>query len=282
MYYPYPKKALGKASWRLSALLLISLLTFQTRIFANNREFSAQDYRAQGYDEQKKGNLDKALAFYSEALSLGLESEVLYNDIGVVYEQQGDWQKARIYYLKAIRYNPDYLPPYTNLAYLYQTLGDIQNAEHYFQERYWRAKDGDPWKEAVREELVKINPRFKKKLLQEKVEDFTEELVRQAREEFSLQIQRSENHYQKGSQYLQEKKYKEALQEFDRALLLTPDNPKMMKAKQQVLFSQKIDMVKEKVYVAVKHLDAGDVQSANDMFQEILTLLPEQPVQNFE
>jgi tetratricopeptide (TPR) repeat protein len=282
MYYLYSKKALGITSWRLSAFFLISLLTFQSSTFANNTEKSAQNYRTQGYDEQKKGNFDKALALYTKALELGIENEVLYNDIGVIYEQLGDWQQARAYYLKSINHNPDYLPPYTNLAYLYQTLGDIQNAENYFRERYLRAPEGDPWKDAALKELLRINPHFKQEITRKKADQLSDELVLQAHEEFSLQVRRAENHYQAGESLLERKSYAEAIAEFDRALLLTPGNPKIIRARQQAYYLQKTDKIKFLVHDAMERLDAGDMNSARDMFQEILSLLPEQPVQPFE
>ena len=282
MYYLYSKRALGIAGWRLSALFLISLLTFQSSTFANNTEKSAQDYRAQGYDEQKKGNFDEALALYAKALELGAENEVLCNDIGVIYEQLGDWQQARIYYLKSIKHKSDYLPPYTNLAYLYQALGDIKNAETYFRERYLRAPDGDPWKDAVLKELLRINPHFKQEIIRKKVDQLSDELVLQSHEDFTLQVRRAENHYQSGESLLEKKRYAEAVAEFDRALLLTPGNPKITRVKQQAYYLQKIEKTKLMVHDAMERLDAGDINSARDIFQEILSLLPEQPVQNFE
>lgn len=282
MYYLYSKKALRIASWRASAFFFISLLTFQLSAFANNTEKLNQNYRAQGYDEQKNGHFDKALAFYTKALELGKENEVLYNDIGVVYEQLGDWQQARAYYLKSIKHNPDYLPPYTNLAYLYQTLGDVQNAEIYFRARYLRAPEGDPWKDAALKELLRINPYFKQEITRKKADQLANELVLQAHEEFSLQLRRAENHYQAGESLLDRKSYSEALAEFDRALLLTPGNPKIIRAQQQACYLQKIDKIKFLVHDATERLDAGDLDSARDMFQEILSLLPEQPVQPFE
>ena len=282
MYYLYSKKALGIAGWRLSALLLISLLTFQSSTFANNTEKTAQDYRAQGYDEQKKGNFDKALALYTKALELGIENEVLYNDIGVIYEQLGDRQQARTSYLKAIQLAPDYLPPYTNLAYLYQTLGDVKNAEKFFRERYVRAPDDDPWKDAVAKELLRINPHFKQDIIRKKVDQLSDELVLQAQEQFTLEVRRAEHHCRAGESFLEKKKYPEAVAEFDRALLLTPGNPKIIRAKQQAYYLQKIAEIKIVVHDAMERLDAGDINSAREMFQKILSLLPEQPVQNFE
>ncbi len=266
----------------MSAFFLISVLTFQSNTFAQKPETPIQNYRAQGYEEQKKGNFDKALAFYTKALEIGKESEILYNDIGVIYEQLGDWQQARAYYLKAVKHNPDYLPPYTNLAYLYQTLGDVRNAENYFRERYLRAPEGDPWKEAAQKELLRINPYFKQELTRKKADQLADELVLQAHEEFSLQVRRAENHYQAGEAFLERKNYQEALTEFNRALLLTPGNPKIIRAQQQACYLQKTDKVKFLAHDAMERLDAGDINAARDMFKEILSLLPEYSNQPLE
>ena len=77
---------------------------------------------------RKKGNLYDALSYYTKAIELGLESPVVYNDMGVLYEQVNLRTKAEQFYLKAMALDDKYLPTYSNLAYYYQADGDQERA----------------------------------------------------------------------------------------------------------------------------------------------------------
>ena len=162
-----------------------------------------------------------------EASSLGPPSAALFNDIGITYEFLGNQARAEDNYRKANEIDPKYLPPYTNLAYLYKAQGRTDMAEQYLSERYWRAAQDDPWKPKILSELLLINPRLKEEVFQREAEQLKQELVARSHQEFSLQLMRSERHYQQGQKLAGDKNFKQAIAEFDRALSLTPENPKI-------------------------------------------------------
>ena len=114
-------------------LLFISCITFHTNVSAGIMEQTAEDYRALGYAEQQKGNINEALAYYTKAATLGVENPALFNDMGVLYEGIDLNSRAKQYYLKAIQSDANYLPAYINLAYLYQRLGRKEKAALYFK-----------------------------------------------------------------------------------------------------------------------------------------------------
>jgi len=271
-------KALGKSFRRIPALLIISIFLsiFQSVAFAKNLDQSAEDYRLKGYGEQKKGNFDLALTYYTKALGLGLEDAVLYNDIGVICEYLGKPVDAEKSYRKATELNPKYLPPYTNLAYLFKGQGRSAEAAQYFEKRYWYAPDGDPWKNRALEEVLQLNPRFRDEIIKREADQLKSELVAKAKEEFYLQLLRSERHSRQGEQFAAEKKYKQAIAEFDRALSLTPDNPKIIKAKKDAEFALDIDDIKHRAGKAIEKLDAGELETARKQFQEILATIPDE------
>src|SRR3989338_7492967 len=114
------KKILRSSS---AFLFFISSITFHTFVSAGILEDTAEKYRASGYEQQQKGNLNEALANYTKATSMGIENQVIYNDMGVLYENIDMTSRAEHYYLSAIKLDSGYLPAYNNLAYFYQKHG---------------------------------------------------------------------------------------------------------------------------------------------------------------
>ena len=267
-------------------LLFISVLTFQSYSFAAILDPEAEDYHVKGYAEQKKGSFDKALTYYSKALSLNLETSSFYNDVGVLYEQLGLPDRAEEFYLKALKLDPDYLPTYTNLAYFYRSKGDMQQATHYLLERIRKAPEKDPWRDRLKAQVYEFNPGLKQQLdreaKQQQAEALKQQLIQKARDEFNLEIVRAEKHFQNGQKLLGEERYDEALEELNRALTLTPDNPKILKVRAQTLYERHIAEIKRRTTDAISELDSGDVDSAKKEFQHILTIIPKESTQTVE
>jgi Flp pilus assembly protein TadD len=284
MYYPITTKLADKRIRFITSFLVfaISFFTLLVPTHAEIKNSTAEEYRIRGYDEQQKGNYKHALTYYSKAISLGLNNAIIYNDIGVVYEQLGTKDKAEVYYLKAIEQSQDYLPPYTNLAFLYEDQGAVDKAVYYFEKRLERGQEDDPWQERVRNELYKIDPSYKARLIRQEASDLNKVLVKKAQNEFSLQIERAEKHYQKGKLLLTESNYEQAIAEFDRALTLTPDSPKIIKARELALYEENLADIKGRVAEAMEKIDAGDLESAKKEFQKILTLIPSAPIPSSE
>ena len=153
----------------------------------------------------------------------------------------------------------------------------MDDAARYFEERYRRASEDDPWKKRAFDELLKINPRFQEEIVRQEAEKLKQELVTKAHAEFLLTLERSEAHYQQGQKYLADKNFKQAIAEFDRALSLTPNNPKIIKAKDDAVFARDIDDIKRRAGKAIEKLDAGEIETAKKQFQEILATIPDDP-----
>lgn len=281
-------KKLEKTGRRFAVLLVlsISLLIIQKNGYADLLDQTAENYRIKGYEAQQKGNYEKALTAYLKSIAIKEDNAPVYNDLGVVYEQLGIPDKAEKYYIKAINYDSQYLSPYTNLAYLYWDQGHHDKAIKYFEERIKRAEPNDPWVAYIKSELCKIDPNWekekKKKDIKKEIEVLSSEVIRKVQHDFALEIIRSDNHYKKGKQYLSSKDYEKAIREFDRALIVTPDNPKILKAREAAEYEKKIEHVKNITNKAIKRLDLGELESAKQEFQKILTIIPNKPIQESE
>jgi tetratricopeptide (TPR) repeat protein len=105
-----------------------------------------------------KGELDKALSYYEESLSLitgEKDKAVIYSNIALIYSEKGDYQKAVEYLQKAIEIDEKYGDYHgvstrkLNLGDTYREMKDYENAEKYLSEglegvkkigdKYWEA-----------------------------------------------------------------------------------------------------------------------------------------------
>jgi len=281
IYYPKGQHQGRKTHHRLAVILFlfISIVLICHTGHAELIDHNAESYRLKGYEEQQAGHIKQALKSYIKALSLGLKTAVIYNDIGVVYEQLGIADKAQEFYLKSIAVNADYLPPYTNLAYFYLARGDTARAVTFFQERLDRGQEDDPWQEKVQEELYKISPDYRLRKMRKDAQSLNQELIQKARDEFSLQNMRAEKHYRRGHELMGEQDFSGAIEEFENALVLTPENPRIFKARELAEYEKDIMDVKRRVIVAMEKLEAGELESAKEEFQKVLTIIPNEPVQ---
>ncbi len=278
MYYPLPKCRLRLALRKYTALyvLSISILSFSQKSNASVLEQTAEQYRAKGYEQQQNGNYGKALDYYLKAVSLGVESAPLYNDIGVIFEQMKMPDKAQANYLKALDLDGNYLPPYTNLAYLHLDHGNVQQAIVLFEERLKRAPAGDPWISKIDSLLIDIDPKRRKEIFDKQVRGLQSEVVQKNRDEFYLEVIRGEKHYHQGQEYLNNKNYDRAIAEFERALSVTPQNPKLLKAIEEAKYFQRVDGLKKEALEAVKDLEAGEMQAAKEKIKNLLANIPDE------
>jgi len=283
MVYFIIDRILSRISWKTSFLFLsVSIFAFRSLSFADVLTDTAEDYHLLGYEEQQKGNLDKALTYYLKAEMLEGGNAPVFNDIGVTYEQLGVDNKAEEYYIKAIRNDPNYLPSYTNLAFLYQKHDETEKAIMFFRERYRLADQNDPWRARVVQELLRLDPSFREEFLQMVMEEASAEMKRQLQADLQMQIMRANSHYTRGMSFLNEHQYSEALEEFDRALVLTPNNPRLIKAREEALYGRRIQVIRQRFEKAVSEMETGHLESAKSIFQDILTIIPRKPVTKSE
>jgi lipoprotein NlpI len=84
------------------------------------------DNRAVEY--QNKGDLDRAIADYTEAIQLDPKYAAPYNGRGNVWSDKGDLERAIADYTEAIRLDPEYVIAYRNRALIWNRKGDADNS----------------------------------------------------------------------------------------------------------------------------------------------------------
>jgi len=262
----------------IALLVFISCITFHTIVSADIQDQAAEQYRAQGYEEQQKGNLNEALGYYTKAVSLGIENAVLFNDMGILYEEVDLNSKAEHYYLKGIASDKNYLPPYINVAYLYQRLGRKERAAQYFKMRYEIGDPNDPWAQKAKTELIKISPKYQQWAQHREADSLNRQLAAKSRNEFYQRVQQSQEYYDRGKKLFEDSKYKQAMNEYDSALRLTPQNPKVKNARNEVILELAKESVREQSKQAIERLETGDTVSARHEIQKILTMIPSEPI----
>lgn len=285
IYYPCRQKELKISAQIQRTLLIIFLgsISIPSIVLAQSdlKEKTAQAYRHSGYEAQKKGDLDTALTMYIKAAELGQQSASIFNDIGVIYEQIGVDEKAEDNYLRALKSDNQYLPVYTNLAYLYQKRGQDQKAAEYFKKRIVLGNPNDPWTIQAKEELSLLSrklPHIHRWLIQQEASEFNRQLTQQARQDFYRQVLSADNYYQEAMALEKEGKLDQALEQYNRALTLTPASPKIMEARNKLILKITQRDLKQHSDMAMKLLESGDTVSAGVEFQRALTIIPKEPI----
>jgi tetratricopeptide (TPR) repeat protein len=88
----------------------------------------AKAYNNRGLAYEKKGELEKAIADYNEAIRLNPDFAAAYNHRGNVYQKKGDLEKAIRDYDEAIRLNPNFAVAYNNRGIAYENKGELEKA----------------------------------------------------------------------------------------------------------------------------------------------------------
>jgi tetratricopeptide (TPR) repeat protein len=85
-------------------------------------------YNSRGISHRNKGDIDRAIADYNQAISLNPKEPDPYYNRGISYRNKGDIEHAIADYSEAIRLNPKDPDFYNNRAYAYRLKGDIDRA----------------------------------------------------------------------------------------------------------------------------------------------------------
>ena len=83
------------------------------------------------YDEM--GDADKAVAWYSTAITLEPDNAHAYNNMGYFYMNNGEYEKALEFILKAIEIKYNFEEALSNATICYAMLGDKENYEKYLR-----------------------------------------------------------------------------------------------------------------------------------------------------
>lgn len=111
------------------AVALLGILAFF--LFWDRAEityFRAISYNNSGLAFEAKGDLDRALTDYNEAIRLDPQNASFYINRGNTYEARGDLDHAIADYDQAIRLRPKSATAYYNRANSYSTKGDFDRA----------------------------------------------------------------------------------------------------------------------------------------------------------
>src|SRR5262249_905283 len=89
---------------------------------------SAIAHHERGLSYKSKGNFDRAIADFSEAIRLDPNYAEVYNLRGVTYGNKGDLDRAIADYSEAIRLDPKLAAAYNNRGNAYKNKGDLDRA----------------------------------------------------------------------------------------------------------------------------------------------------------
>jgi lipoprotein NlpI len=85
-------------------------------------------YNDRGNAYRSKGDNDRAIQDYDQAIGLDPNNAYPYNGRGVAYQRKGDNDRAMRDYDQAIRLDPNFAAPYTNRGNAYRVKGDNDRA----------------------------------------------------------------------------------------------------------------------------------------------------------
>ena len=96
---------------------------WQATLAVSNNSPSA--YNELGRVYLRKGDIEKALAYFKKAVEFNPNDAMVYYNLGVVYGRIGDVDREIVSYMKAIELNPDFARAYNNLGTAYRKIGNI-------------------------------------------------------------------------------------------------------------------------------------------------------------
>jgi lipoprotein NlpI len=88
----------------------------------------AINYGNRGKAYEDKGDFDRAIADYNQAISINPGNATFYNNRGIAYRGKGDLDRAIADYNQAISLNPKDHDAYYNRGISYRTKGDLDHA----------------------------------------------------------------------------------------------------------------------------------------------------------
>jgi tetratricopeptide (TPR) repeat protein len=263
-------------------LFIFSVVTFHNTAFAGLFSNVAEEYHSQGYEAQLKGDYREALAYYYKAVATDPEDAAYQNDLGLVYEHLGQDKDAEASYLNALALDPQYLPPYANLGFLYKKKQNYVKAIFFLQKRIDLGDPTDPWTQKTREELEKLYdsaPHYKEKFVKAQAQRMNLQVSQSARQNFQNQMHVANAEYERGVQLLKAKKTADAVRAFNASLAFAPENPKVVKARDEAVRQFRKEQVMARAEAAVEMMDQGKEEAAKQEFNRILTMIPNQPKQ---
>ncbi|MCP3671090.1 MAG: tetratricopeptide repeat protein [Gammaproteobacteria bacterium] len=94
---------------------------------------SAAAFNNAGNSFRSLGNYDRAIHAFMQAIRLSPETAMVYNNLGLTYQDKGQIPKAVLFFKKAIEKDNRYSEAINNLATLYWTIGENKLALDHFE-----------------------------------------------------------------------------------------------------------------------------------------------------
>lgn len=189
----------------------------------------ARQYRQEGLEKQRMGNLPEAMSLYQKAIAMDPGYAVAYNDLGVIYEAAGFPDRAKDSYFRAIKVDPGYLSAYTNIALLYEEQRDLERAAFYWAKRAELGSFDDPWTQKAANRFKDIRAVLSNRPVADALEDDVLGLIKDIsvyKSAFSKVDQKQARHHlRKANQYYRKMKLTAALKEALDAQFLDQNNP---------------------------------------------------------
>lgn len=85
-------------------------------------------------DFEKKGELEKAIKLYQQAIKIKEEDARCHTNLGWVYCRAERYSEAINSFRKALKFEPDHSKAYSGLGWVYALLGDFEKAKLYLKE----------------------------------------------------------------------------------------------------------------------------------------------------
>jgi tetratricopeptide (TPR) repeat protein len=117
---------------------------------------SAKELYEKGYAAQSQGNIEAAVAFYLQTITVDPSYALAYNNLGIIAERKGNLDKAIEYYNKCLRADPKCISAYSNLAFVYEGKGDYNNAIRAWKKRVELGNPADPWTQKAQQRLQEL------------------------------------------------------------------------------------------------------------------------------
>ena len=154
-------------------------------------------------------DIESALSYYNQAISLNPDDATAYNNRGSAYSDQEDYEKAITDHTQAISLNPDLAEAYNNRGNAYS--------------------DQEEYEQAVADytQAISLNPDFTNTYYNRgvvyDVQGKYEEAIVDYNQAISLNPDFTNAYFNRGNTYFRQGKYKEAIADYTQAISLNPD-----------------------------------------------------------
>jgi tetratricopeptide (TPR) repeat protein/glycosyltransferase involved in cell wall biosynthesis len=111
------------------------LLQGEGRLTTNNKQqrTQAESYYSEGYNYQQRGDFERSIRSYQQAIFLEPNHASAYNNLGNIYRQQRRLDESKYCLEKAISLKPDYALAYSNMGNVCYEKGQLTQAAKYYR-----------------------------------------------------------------------------------------------------------------------------------------------------